>query len=80
MLQECAHRFPVPLYGNENQKNEKFILTSAPENLKCMLSLTGDSITHAVNTQCRDLLVLTAAHNSNSIRLNAAKNYFTTDL
>ncbi|XP_077291623.1 rogdi atypical leucine zipper [Arctopsyche grandis] len=66
VLVECAHRFPVPLYGNENQKNEKFILTSAPENLKCMLSLTGDSITHAdisfkvlrqIHTICRTSIV-----------------------
>ncbi|XP_030032713.1 protein rogdi isoform X1 [Manduca sexta] len=45
--QECAHRFPVPLYGNEGQKQDKFILTSTPEQLKCIVTLTGDSITHA---------------------------------
>ncbi|XP_050666624.1 protein rogdi isoform X1 [Leptidea sinapis] len=47
VLVECAHRFPVPLYGNEGQKQDKFILTSQPEQLKCIVTLTGDSITHA---------------------------------
>lgn len=49
VIQECAHRFPVPLYGNEGQKQDKFILTSQPEQLKCIVTLTGDSITHAVS-------------------------------
>lgn len=48
ILVECAHRFPVPLYGNEGKKQDKFILTAAPEQLKCVVTLTGDSITHAV--------------------------------
>ncbi|KOB65402.1 Uncharacterized protein OBRU01_22775 [Operophtera brumata] len=47
VLVECAHRFPVPLYGNEGQKQDKFILTSQPEQLKCIVTLTGDSITHS---------------------------------
>ncbi|KAI8435184.1 hypothetical protein MSG28_003541 [Choristoneura fumiferana] len=47
VLVGCAHRFPVPLYGNEGQKQDKFILTSQPEQLKCIVTLTGDSITHA---------------------------------
>lgn len=47
--QECAHKFPVPLYGNEGQKQDKFILTSQPEQLKCIVTLTGDSISHAVS-------------------------------
>lgn len=49
LFQECAHRFPVPLYGNEGQKQDKFILTSQPEQLKCIVTLTGDSITHSVS-------------------------------
>lgn len=40
----------MPLYGNEGQKQDKFILTSQPEQLKCIVTLTGDSITHAVST------------------------------
>lgn len=40
----------MPLYGNEGQKQDKFILTSQPEQLKCIVTLTGDSITHAVCT------------------------------
>lgn len=37
------------MYGNEGQKQDKFILTSQPEQLKCIVTLTGDSITHAVS-------------------------------
>ncbi|KAG5677101.1 hypothetical protein PVAND_006884 [Polypedilum vanderplanki] len=47
ILVECAHRFPVPLHGNEGKKVDKFILTSAPEQLKVVVTLTGDSITSA---------------------------------
>jgi hypothetical protein len=49
ILVECAHRFPVPLYGNEGKKVDKFVLTSAPEQLKVVVTLTGDSITHSVS-------------------------------
>lgn len=51
-LQECAHRFPVPLYNNEGKKTDKFILSGPPEQLKCVVTLTGDSITNAVSTNC----------------------------
>ncbi|CAO1309018.1 unnamed protein product [Diamesa hyperborea] len=47
ILVECAHRFPVPLYGNEGKKVDKFVLTAVPEQLKCIVTLTGDSITNA---------------------------------
>lgn len=47
--QECAHRFPVPLYENEGKKTEKFILTVSPDQLKAVLTLTGDAITQAVS-------------------------------
>ncbi|KAL9903275.1 protein rogdi isoform X2 [Glossina fuscipes] len=48
VLIECAHRFPVPLYENEGKKTEKFILSvSPPEQLKAILTLTGDTITQA---------------------------------
>jgi protein rogdi len=50
ILVECAHRFPVPLYGNEGKKVDKFVLTSAPEQLKVVVTLTGDAITHAVSS------------------------------
>lgn len=50
ILVECAHRFPVPLHGNEGKKVDKFVLTSAPEQLKVVVTLTGDSITHAVSS------------------------------
>ncbi|XP_037927209.1 protein rogdi isoform X2 [Teleopsis dalmanni] len=46
-LIECAHRFPVPLYENEGKKTEKFILSVAPDQLKAIVTLTGDSITRA---------------------------------
>lgn len=49
-FQECARRFPVPLYGNcSPSKQDKFILTVSPDQLKCVVTLTGDSITHAVS-------------------------------
>jgi len=48
-LQECVRRFPVPLCGNDGPyKQDKFVLTAPPEQLKCVVTLTGDSITHAV--------------------------------
>ncbi|XP_044731762.1 protein rogdi [Chrysoperla carnea] len=63
ILTECEHRFPVSLYGNDNlRKPDKFILTLPSEQLKCVVTLTGDSITHAdisfrvhrqQNTVCR---------------------------
>lgn len=48
-IQECAHRFPVPLYGNDGRKQDKFILTVPQDHLKCVVTLTGDSISHAVS-------------------------------
>jgi hypothetical protein len=47
ILVECAHRFPVPLYGNEGKKVEKFVLTAPTEQLKCVVTLTGDCISSA---------------------------------
>lgn len=47
-MQECAHRFPVPLYGNDGRKMDKFVLTVPQDQLTCVVTLTGDSITHAV--------------------------------
>lgn len=48
ILLECVRRFPVPLCGNDGpQKQDKFVLTAPPEQLKCVVTLTGDSITHA---------------------------------
>ncbi|XP_037907306.1 protein rogdi isoform X2 [Hermetia illucens] len=47
ILVECAHRFPVPLYENEGKKQEKFVLTAPQDQLRCAMTLTGDSITQA---------------------------------
>ncbi|XP_055845944.1 protein rogdi isoform X1 [Episyrphus balteatus] len=47
ILIECAHRFPVPLYENEGKKTEKFVLMAPHDQLKCSVTLTGDSITQA---------------------------------
>ncbi|XP_055380667.1 protein rogdi [Condylostylus longicornis] len=47
ILIECAHRFPVPLYENEGKKQDKFVLTAPQDQLKCAVTLTGDSITQA---------------------------------
>lgn len=37
----------MPLYGNEGKRQDKFILTIPQDPLKCVVTLTGDSITHA---------------------------------
>lgn len=58
ILVECAHRFPVPLYGNEGKKVDKFVLTSPPEQLKVVVTLTGDAITHSVRQQTQILCKL----------------------
>ncbi|XP_050310120.1 protein rogdi [Anthonomus grandis grandis] len=48
ILVECARRFPVQLYGHDNSsKQDKFVLSVAADQLKCVVTLTGDSITHA---------------------------------
>lgn len=47
-FKECAHRFPVPLYGNDGGKQDKFILTIPQDQLKCVVTLTGDHISQAV--------------------------------
>uniref|UniRef100_A0A0K8TM40 Protein rogdi n=1 Tax=Tabanus bromius TaxID=304241 RepID=A0A0K8TM40_TABBR len=47
ILVECANRFPVPLYENEGKKPEKFVLTAPQDQLRCSMTLTGDSITTA---------------------------------
>ncbi|XP_025832086.1 protein rogdi [Agrilus planipennis] len=48
ILVECARRFPVQLYGHDNSsKQDKFVLSVPPDQLKCVITLTGDSITHA---------------------------------
>lgn len=49
-FQECVKKFPVQLYGHDNSlKKDKFVLSVTPESLKCVVTLTGDSITHAVS-------------------------------
>jgi len=48
ILVECARRFPVALYGHDNSsKQDKFVLSIPADQLKCVVTLTGDSITHA---------------------------------
>lgn len=39
----------MPLYDNEGKKTEKFILSVSPDQLKAVLTLTGDAITQAVS-------------------------------
>lgn len=39
----------MPLYGNDGRKMDKFVLTVPQDNLRCVVTLTGDSITHAVS-------------------------------
>lgn len=50
ILMECSRRFPMPQYDNENgagKKVDKFVLTVPQDQLKCVVTLTGDAITHA---------------------------------
>ncbi|KAJ9591715.1 hypothetical protein L9F63_001743, partial [Diploptera punctata] len=48
ILLEVFRRFPVPLCGNDSPlKQDKFVLTVPPEQLKCIVTLTGDCISHA---------------------------------
>ncbi|XP_065221320.1 protein rogdi isoform X1 [Planococcus citri] len=50
ILVECVRRFPLPLYGNDSAnsfKQEKYVLTSPPDQLKTVISVNGDSIAHA---------------------------------
>nr|AEE61495.1 unknown [Dendroctonus ponderosae] len=68
-LQECARRFPVQLYGHDNSsKQDKFVLSIPADQLKCVVTLTGDSITHAdinfkVTRQNSATMVRTTIHN-----------------
>lgn len=40
----------MQLYGHDNSsKQDKFVLSVLPDQLKCVVTLTGDSITHAVS-------------------------------
>ncbi|KAL1140990.1 hypothetical protein AAG570_000916 [Ranatra chinensis] len=48
ILVECVRRFPMPFSSNEGPyKQEKFVLSGAPDQLKCVVSLSGDCISHA---------------------------------
>lgn len=47
LLVGCAHRFPVPLDGNEGRKKDQFLLTVSQNQLKCLATLTGDHISQA---------------------------------
>ncbi|XP_036319633.1 protein rogdi-like [Rhagoletis pomonella] len=48
ILVECARRFPVPCFpDNDGKRTEKFVLMAAQDQLKCSVTLTGDSITQA---------------------------------
>lgn len=51
-FKECARRFPVALYGRDNSsKQDKFVLSVPADQLKAIVTLTGDSITSAVSKQ-----------------------------
>jgi len=45
VLMDCSQRFPSPLQPVETKKQDKFVLSS--DQIKCIVTLTGDSITHA---------------------------------
>ncbi|GLG97544.1 Protein rogdi [Gryllus bimaculatus] len=71
---ECARRFPVPLCGNDGPiKQDKFVLVNPPEQLKCVVTLTGDSITHAdINLRVQrqqNVVYRTAVHHEHPWKL-----------
>lgn len=74
ILNECARRFPVPVCGSETPiKQDKFVLSALPEQLKCVVTLTGDSITYAdislkVQRQ-QSVLYRTTIHNESPWKL-----------
>ncbi|KAK0087223.1 hypothetical protein PV325_001465 [Microctonus aethiopoides] len=48
ILTECAQRFPLTLFGNDQQcKTDRFVLAAPHDQVKCVAVLTGDSITTA---------------------------------
>jgi hypothetical protein len=69
ILTECATRFPVRLYGHDNSnKQDKFVLSVPSDQVKCVVTLTGDSITHAdinfkVTRQTNTTIVRTTIQN-----------------
>ncbi|KAJ8915076.1 hypothetical protein NQ315_014331 [Exocentrus adspersus] len=80
ILVECARRFPVALYGHDNSsKQDKFVLTVPGDQLKCVVTLTGDSITHAdinfkVTRQTNTTMVRTTIHNENPWKLQQVQD------
>lgn len=53
MLQECAQRFPLALFGNDqHNKTDRFVFAAPHDQVKCVAVLTGDSITNAVSANC----------------------------
>lgn len=49
-VKECAQRFPLALFGNDQQnKTDRFVFAAPHEQVKCVVVLTGDSITNAVS-------------------------------
>ncbi|XP_063974360.1 protein rogdi isoform X2 [Diachasmimorpha longicaudata] len=48
ILMECAQRFPLALFGNDQQcKTDRFVFAAPHDQVKCVAVLTGDSITNA---------------------------------
>ena len=48
-FKECAQRFPLALFGNDqHNKTDRFVFAAPHDQVKCVAVLTGDSITNAV--------------------------------
>uniref|UniRef100_A0A1B6DE36 Protein rogdi n=1 Tax=Clastoptera arizonana TaxID=38151 RepID=A0A1B6DE36_9HEMI len=47
ILSECVRRFPLAMCGNDVSRVSLFVLTSPSDQMKCVVSLAGDSITKA---------------------------------
>lgn len=49
-LQECAQRFPLAVFGNDQlNKTDRFVFAAPHDQVKCVAVLTGDSIINAVS-------------------------------
>ncbi|XP_035742516.1 protein rogdi-like isoform X5 [Vespa mandarinia] len=48
ILMECAQRFPLAVFGNDQlNKTDRFVFAAPHDQVKCVAVLTGDSITNA---------------------------------
>ncbi|XP_034948380.1 protein rogdi isoform X2 [Chelonus insularis] len=74
ILLECAQRFPMALFGNDQQfKVDRFVFASPHDQVKSVVVLTGDSITNAEVTfkvqRQQNVLIKTSIQNDHPWKL-----------